>query len=154
MRFLRAASILCIAILLCGQQTDVEDLDAAFEKDRLVIQSSGRACYVFDVYLAITRRQQMRGLMFVRHMPDFTGMLFYYPDARVMSMWMKNTYIPLDILFIRADGTIANIAANTVPLSLESIPAIEPLNYALELNGGITGRLAIDRSSRVYFPGR
>ena len=82
----------------------------------------------------------------------FWGMLFVYPEARVLSMWMKNTYIPLDILFIRADGTIANIATNTVPLSLESIPAIEPLNYALELNGGMTARLGIDTTSRVYLP--
>ena len=152
MRFLRLASILGLAILLSGQQSDDRDLDSAYDKGRLVIESSGHACYVFDVYLAISRHQQTRGLMFVRYLPDFTGMLFVYADSRVLSMWMKNTYIPLDILFIRADGTIANIAENTVPLTLDSISAIEPLNYALELNGGITSRLGIDTASHVYFP--
>lgn len=152
MILLRIMSILCIGILLSGQSNEVDDIDAAFGKDKLVIQASEHACFVFDVYLAVSRQQQMRGLMFVRHMPDFTGMLFVYPQARVLSMWMKNTYIPLDILFIRADGSIANIEKDTEPLSLESIAAIEPLNFALELNAGITDRLKIDTQSRVYLP--
>lgn len=152
MKTLRIAAILLIGILLSGQRSDVDDLDSAYDKDVLVVEASQDACYVFDVYLAISRRQQTRGLMYVRHLPEFAGMLFVYPEKRVLSMWMKNTYIPLDILFIRADGSIANIERNTVPLSLESISATEPLNYALELNGGITERLGIDTSSRVYIP--
>jgi uncharacterized membrane protein (UPF0127 family) len=148
----RIIAILCIGLLLSGQASEDGDLDAAFDKDKLVIQASEHACYVFDVYLALGRQQQMRGLMYVRHLPDFTGMLFVYPQARVLSMWMKNTYIPLDILFIRADGSIANIETDTEPLSLESISAIEPLNFALELNAGVTERLKIDTQSRVYFP--
>ena len=152
MRLTRVIFILCLGVLLSGQASEDGDLDAAFDKDKLVIQASEHACYVFDVYLALSRQQQTRGLMFVRHMSDFTGMLFVYRRAGVLSMWMKNTYIPLDILFIRADGSIANIVANTVPLSLESVSAIEPLNYALELNAGVTERLRIDTESRVYFP--
>lgn len=148
----RVILILCVGMMLSGQASEDGDLDAAFDKDRLVIQASEHACYVFDVYLALGRQQQLRGLMYVRHLPDFTGMLFVYPQAHVLSMWMKNTYIPLDILFIRADGSIANIAKNTEPLSLESISAIEPLNFALELNAGITDRLKIDTQSRVFFP--
>jgi hypothetical protein len=78
-------------------------------------------------------------------------MLFVYERPRTLSMWMKNTYIPLDILFIRADGSIANIAQHTTPLSLDSISAIEPLNFVLELNAGVTGRLRIDSDSVVHF---
>ena len=152
MTLVRVMAVLCLGVLLSGQSTEDGDLDAAFDKDTLVIQASDHACYVFDVYLAFSRQQQTRGLMFVRYMPPFTGMLFVYPQARMLSMWMKNTYIPLDILFIRADGSIANIAQNTEPLSLESIAAIEPLNYALELNAGITNRLKIDTQSRIYLP--
>ncbi len=152
MRLTRVVAILCLGVLLSGQASEDGDLDAAFDKDRLVIQASEHACYVFDVYLAFSRAQQTRGLMFVRYLPEFTGMLFVYPQARVVSMWMKNTYIPLDMLFIRADGSIANIVTNTIPLSLESVAAIEPLNYALELNAGVTERLGIDTESRVYFP--
>lgn len=152
MKWRRVVSIIVIGLLLSAQQSDIKDLNAEYDRGILVIEASADACYAFDVYLAMTGEQRMRGLMYVRHLPAFWGMLFVYPEARVLSMWMKNTYIPLDILFIRADGTIANIATNTVPLSLESIPAIEPLNYALELNGGMTARLGIDTTSRVYLP--
>ncbi len=153
MKIIQVVSILCIGLMLSGQSFDDSDLDAAFDKDLLVISASEHACYVFDVYVAMSREQHSRGLMYVRYMPDFTGMLFVYRQSRVLSMWMKNTYIPLDILFIRADGSIANIETHTEPLSLKSISAIEPLNFALELNAGVTERLGIDTESRVHFPG-
>ncbi len=151
-KLLRIASILACGLLLSGQRNE-DDLDTAFDRDTLVIEASEHACYVFDIYVALTSRQHSRGLMRVRYLPEFTGMLFVYDQPRVLSMWMKNTYIPLDILFIRADGTIANIAHHTVPLSLDSIAAIEPLNFVLELNAGVTDKLRIDTDSKVYFPG-
>ena len=153
MKSIRVVSILCIGLILSGQSSEDESLDAAFEKDVLVITASEHACYKFDIYIATTGAQQTRGLMHVRYMPDSTGMLFVYRQPRVLSMWMKNTYMPLDILFIRADGSIANIETHTEPLSLESISAIEPLNFVLELNAGVTERLGIDTDSRVHFPG-
>ncbi len=153
MMMARVIAILSICCLLSGQSSEGNDLDSAFEKDILVIAASEHACYVFDIYVAMTRAQQSRGLMYVRYMPESTGMLFVYQQPRVLSMWMKNTYIPLDILFIRADGSIANIETNTEPLSLESIRASEPLNFVLELNAGVTERLGIDTQSRVYFSG-
>ena len=152
MTLVRVISILCLGLLLSGQSSQVDDLDSAFEKDVLVIAASQHACYVFDVYLALTRAQQTRGLMFVRYLPKFTGMLFVYRQTRVLSMWMKNTYIPLDMLFIRADGSIANIETHTAPLSLESVSAIEPLNYVLELNAGVTEQLGIDADGHVFLP--
>ena len=152
MKMVRILSILCLAILLSGQASDDGDLDAAFDKDVLVIAASEHACYVFDIYLALTPPQRSRGLMFVRHMPEFTGMLFVYQQPQVLSIWMKNTYISLDILFIRADGTIANIVKDAETLSLKSMRSIEPLNFVLELNAGVTERLKIDTKSQVYFP--
>jgi uncharacterized protein len=153
MKSIRVVSILCIGLILSGQSSEDESLDAVFEKDVLIITASEHACYKFDIYIATTRVQQTRGLMHVRYMPDSTGMLFVYRQPRVLSMWMKNTYMPLDMLFIRADGSIANIETHTEPLSLESISAIEPLNFVLELNAGVTERLGIDTDSRVHFPG-
>ena len=153
MKLARIMSILCLGLLLSGQSSEDGDLDAAFGRDTLVISASEHACYAFDVYLAITPAQQSRGLMHVRYLPDFMGMLFVHQRPRVLSMWMKNTYIPLDMLFIRADGTIANIVTETEPLSLKSNSAVESLNYVLELNAGITKRLHIDTDSRVFFPG-
>ena len=153
MMMVRVIAILSICCLLSGQSSEGNDLDSAFEKDILIIAASAHACYVFDIYVAMTRAQQSRGLMYVRYMPESTGMLFVYRQPRVLSLWMKNTYIPLDMLFIRTDGSIANIENNTEPLSLESIRAREPLNFVLELNAGVTERLGIDTQSRVYFSG-
>ena len=151
MMMVRVIAILCICCLLSGQSSEGKDLDSTFEKDILIIAASEHACYVFDIYVAMTREQQSQGLMYVRYMPESTGMLFVYRQPRALSMWMKNTYIPLDMLFIRADGSIANIEINTEPLSLESIHASEPLNFVLELNAGVTERLGVDTQSRVYF---
>ena len=152
MIIVRVVAILGIGLLLSGQASQSDDLEAAFEKTTLVISATEHACYVFDIYLALNNAQQRRGLMHVRHLPAFTGMLFVYRDASIHSMWMKNTFIPLDILFIRADGTVSSIAKNTVPQSLESISSIEAVNYVLELNAGVTERLLIDTDSVVYFP--
>jgi uncharacterized membrane protein (UPF0127 family) len=148
----RIVAILSISLLLSGQSSQDDDLDAAFDKAILVISAGEHACYAFDIYLALDRKQQMRGLMHVRHMPEFTGMLFVYRDANIHSMWMKNTFIPLDMLFIRADGTVSSVETDTVPQSLKSVSSIEPVNFVLELNAGVTERLHINTDSIVYFP--
>ncbi len=142
------------ALPAIGQDnTDSDDLSSAFDSGTIIIEAEKDACYRFDVYLATSGKQQMRGLMHVRHMPEFTGMLFTYTESNMHSMWMKNTYMSLDILFIRADGTISNIETNTEPLSLKSISSTEPVSYVLELNAGVTSRLHIDANSLVHLQG-
>jgi uncharacterized protein len=148
-----AARLMCalLPLLASGAWAD-EALDRAFNLDSIVIEAGGSACYDFDVYLALTPEQQRRGLMHVRRLPGFTGMLFVYDGDDVRSMWMKNTYIPLDILFIRSDGSVESIARMTEPLSLRSITSGEPVRYVLELNGGVADELGIDSGSTVYLP--
>jgi uncharacterized membrane protein (UPF0127 family) len=148
----RIAAILAIGLLLSGQSSPQLDLETEFDKGVLIISANENACYVFDVYLATTRGQQMQGLMFVRDLPEMTGMLFAYSEARTLSMWMKNTYISLDILFIKADGTVSSIARNTEPHSLATSSAKEQLNFVLELNAGLTDKLGIEPGSIVHFP--
>jgi uncharacterized membrane protein (UPF0127 family) len=126
------------------------DLGSVFDNTTIIIEAKKDACYRFDVYVASSREQQVRGLMHVRRLPEFSGMLFVYDQPAMLSMWMKNTYLPLDILFIRSDGTIANIVADTEPLSLNSIAATEPVTYVLELNAGVTEKLQIDTESRIH----
>ena len=139
------------ALQATGQDiSDADDLAIAFETTTIIIEAEKDACYRFDVYLATSREQQLRGLMHVRQLPEFSGMLFGYSEPYPQSMWMKNTYISLDILFIRADGTISNIEANTEPLSLESISSTEPVSYVLELNAGVTSKLRIGTGSLVH----
>ncbi len=152
MRVRTRLSSVALLLFAAHAANAVSDLDSAFERDAIVIESSGSACYLFDVYLALTIEQQRRGLMHVRSLPAFTGMLFVYDDAAPRSMWMKNTFIPLDIFFIRADGTVSSVAARTEPLSLQSIASREAVNFVLELNGGIGEALRIDTASRVLLP--
>ena len=139
-------------LLLLSSFAAARDLEEAFARDAIVIVASAGECYHFDVYLALTGEQQRRGLMFVRDLPVFTGMLFAYAEPGPRSMWMKNTFIPLDILFIRADGAVSSIARQTEPQSLRSIASTEPVTYVLELNAGVTETLGIDEQSRVLLP--
>lgn len=126
------------------------DLDSAFSSSAIVIEADEHNCYHFDVYVARSYTQQRRGLMHVRQLASGTGMLFVYDRPGFRSMWMKNTYIPLDMLFIRGDGTVESIAANTEPLSLQPISSGEPVVYVLELNAGVTEELGIGTMSRIH----
>lgn len=138
---------ICLVSLAANAEAPV---DQAFDKDILVIAARD-ACHRFDIYLALTREQQVRGLMRVRSLPASTGMLFVYAAEDYHSMWMKNTFIPLDILFAKSDGSVISIAENTVPQSLESIGSTEPVMFVLELNAGITEHLAIEPGSQLIW---
>jgi len=143
------------ATLFCFIAAKADDnLASSFNSSTIIIAATEDACYRFDVYLATSKEQQLRGLMHVRHLPEFAGMLFVYPSPDMRSMWMKNTYLSLDILFIREDGTISNIAANTEPLSLQPIGSTEPVSYVLELNAGVSAKLHIDTDSLIYLQAR
>jgi uncharacterized membrane protein (UPF0127 family) len=102
----------------------------------------------FTVEIAATPEQQERGLMFVRTLPGDRGMIFPYEPPQDVSFWMKNTLIPLDMVFIRADGTIARIA-HAVPMSLDPVPAGEPVAAVLEIRGGRAAELGIKEGDMV-----
>lgn len=119
----------------------------------LRIRSGGRE-HRFQVELARTPEEQARGLMFRESLGADEGMLFPMEPPRPASFWMKNTLIPLDIIFIRPDGTIARIAHRTVPHSLESVQSGEPVSAVLELRGGRAAELGIEEGDRVsWTPG-
>jgi len=105
---------------------------------------------MFTVEIADTELSRERGLMFRQRLPEGRGMLFDFGEPRPVSMWMKNTYIPLDMLFIRADGTIAYIAENTVPKSLDAIGVSEPVLAVLELPAGTVRNKDIRAGDTVY----
>jgi len=138
-----------VGALACAAVAD-DELDRRFGKDVLIIEASAHGCHRFDIYVAADNAQKSRGLMFVRDLPATTGMLFIY-DLQPVSMWMKNTFIPLDMLFIRRDGTVSSVAHDTEPQSLRSISSTEPVSFVLELNAGTAKRLVIDENSRIYW---
>lgn len=106
----------------------------------------------FGVEIADTPRERSRGLMYRRSMGDDEGMLFDFGDEEPASFWMHNTYIPLDMLFIKADGTIESIAKRTTPLSDRSIDSKGPVRYVLEINGGLSDKLHIAPGDSVSGP--
>lgn len=120
-----------------------------FERDRLAVETNRGARHDFDVELAITPQQQQQGLMFRRDMAPDAGMLFVYRPVRRVSMWMRNTVIPLDMLFIAEDGRVVKIVERTVPLSLKTISSDRPVKAVLELNGGTVNRLGLAPGDRV-----
>jgi len=105
----------------------------------------------FTVEVAATPGQQERGLMFVRSLAPDRGMIFPYDPPQQVSFWMKNTLIPLDMIFIRADGTIARIAT-AKPLDETPVPGGEPIAAVLEIAGGRAAELGIRMGDRVEWP--
>ena len=113
--------------------------------------SSAKTTRAFNVEVAETSAQQAKGLMFRTELADNAGMIFPFPEPRIASFWMKNTVIPLDIIFVRADGTIESIAANTVPYSTTPVVAGAPVVAVLELRGGLAAELGIVAGDKVHW---
>ena len=111
--------------------------------------ASGR--HEFQVELAATPEQQRRGLMFRTEMASDRGMLFDFRTEREAYFWMKNTYISLDIIFIRADGRVHRIAAATTPLSEKIVPSRGPVRAVLELNAGTAEKIGLKPGDRVAY---
>lgn len=132
-----------------GAADDADEI--AFAASELWIESGGER-HRFRVELAETPAQQTRGLMFRTHVAPDSGMLFVYGAARHAAMWMKNTLVPLDMLFITEGGAVARIARWTTPLSLETIPSRAPVVAVLELAGGTADRLGLAAGDRVLHP--
>lgn len=148
----RAAALLLLVMLAAlapARMAVAEGGLASFERDRLVIETAKGDRHDFSVELAITPQQQQQGLMFRRDMAPDAGMLFVYRPERVVSMWMKNTMIPLDMLFIAEDGRVVKVVERAVPLSLKTISSDRPVRAVLELNGGTVARLGFRTGDRV-----
>lgn len=122
-----------------------------FEQDNLAIESAG-GTYEFAVEVAETAEQRAQGLMFRQRLAPDAGMLFLYPAEGRLSMWMMNTFLPLDMLFVAADGRIVDIAQRTVPLSTVSIVSEAKALAVLELNAGTAARLGLAPGDRVRHP--
>lgn len=118
------------------------------DEQRLVVQSQSGP-HAFTVELADTPEDRARGLMFREQLAPDAGMLFDFHAERPVSFWMQNTLIPLDMLFIRADGKIANIHVNARPLDVTSIPSDGPVQFVLEIPGGRSVELGIAAGDRV-----
>ncbi|KAF0186201.1 MAG: hypothetical protein FD163_869 [Hyphomonadaceae bacterium] len=120
-------------------------------KSRLTI-ATPNGVRTFTVELANTANSREIGMMWRAHVGRGEGMLFQFPTAQRMSFWMKNTMIPLDIIYIRANGTISQINRNAVPFSLTPIPGREPCIAVLEIGGGEAARQGLAVGQVIRHP--
>jgi uncharacterized membrane protein (UPF0127 family) len=125
---------------------------SAFPQSLLAIRTTAGKVLNFKIWTADNPRREEQGLMFVRDLDEHAGMLFAFPGNPQPMMWMKNTYIPLDLLFINAQGRIEYIAAKATPLSLAVIHSPKPSLAVLELNGGACERFGINPGDLVVHP--
>jgi uncharacterized protein len=116
---------------------------SAFPQSLLAIKSSAGKVINFKIWTADTRQREEQGLMFIHELDEHAGMLFMFPENKRVTMWMKNTYISLDLLFLNAQGKIDYIAASATPLSPAIIGPPTPEYAVLELKGGACERLGI-----------
>jgi uncharacterized protein len=137
--------------IAAAQSGPIEDL-AAFPMHKLEIRDGKKVKHVFEVWLADNPARQSQGLMFVRDLPDLRGMLFVHDQPKEISMWMKNTYIPLDMVFISDRGRIQQIVEQATPHSLAIIRSDKPALAVLEIAGGEARRLGLHAGQRVTHP--
>lgn len=137
-----AALFLFVAYAAAAQQV-------IFPKDELSIRTAAGKTHAFVIELALTDQQRSQGLMYRKEMPDDHGMLFDFGETRRVSMWMENTILPLDMLFVDSTGTIRNIKENAVPYSRDVIDSMTDVKYVIELNAGVVGKLGIKTGDKV-----
>lgn len=122
---------------------------AGFPRAVAVLETAGPQCLMLEVFLALDPEQRAQGLMHIEELEAHEGMYFRYPEPAGIVMWMKNTLIPLDMLFIRGDGTIAGVAERTEPLSTRRISSPGPVPAVLEVNAGIAQRWGLRPGTRL-----
>jgi uncharacterized protein len=148
MRTFKQAALLVLSLLTFAFPASVHAAQLPTDSERLVIETQNGPV-AFTVELALTADDRASGLMNRQSMPADHGMLFKFDQTRQVLMWMKNTPLPLDMVFIDADGVVARIAADTTPFSESIIPSVAPVRYVLELNGGTAAKRGVSVGNKV-----
>jgi uncharacterized protein len=145
---------LCVIALVLALHTMTLAAGVSIELpvEQVEVATAGGDRHAFRAHLAATPEARRRGLMYVTRLEPDEAMLFDFESPRLVGMWMKNTPLSLDMLFIEADGRIARIAARTQPFSTEAISSGVEVRAVLEINGGRAGELGIAAGDRVLHP--
>lgn len=154
--------ILLLALLLAFPLTACWEKESGAGSEKIIydpqnpklleIVSNNGQSHIFEIELAVTPQQQQQGLMHRTSMADNAGMLFYFGREVERGFWMKNTLIPLDLIFIKQDGTIHHIHENAVPHDLTSIKSNGSVAAVLEINGGFSNKLGLAAGNKVKHP--
>lgn len=126
-------------------------LAACSDEGKLVLHSS-TGDYTFNVEVVDTPESRAKGLMFVQELADDAGMLFDFKEERQVSFWMRNTFIPLDMIFIGADGVVKTIHVNARPHDVTSIPSEVPVQFVLEIPGGRSVEIGLEPGDTMDHP--
>ncbi|HOO50926.1 MAG TPA: DUF192 domain-containing protein [Alphaproteobacteria bacterium] len=141
-KFLSVILFLVLGIFLSDAHAEeIRIINPSLKKDRGITLS---------VEIALNNNDRAKGLMFRTELDDFSGMLFVFPEDRQVAFWMKNTLIPLDMLFIDATGMIVHIHKMAKPKDLTKIPSPQPIRAVLEINGGMSEKLGILEGNRLF----
>jgi uncharacterized protein len=145
-----------VALFLCAADVSMpmpamaqQQASQTFATGNLTIRTAAGKSYPFTIEIAITDPQREQGLMFRKEMADNHGMIFDFGEPRRVQMWMENTILPLDMLFIQGDGTISHIRENAVPYSRDIIDSHGDVKYVLEINGGRAKALGLKVGDKV-----
>ena len=141
---LKSTLAICFALVTSSVTAQAGSCSAEFVDLRW---QGGKARFAIE--LADTYETRARGLMFRTEMARFSGMLFVYPEPSAVAFWMKNTLIPLDMIFINPQGLVTRVHENAIPHNLEPIPGGENILAVLEVNGGLTRKLGITKGSQI-----
>ena len=142
----QALVLIALAVSAGGQGARA---DAALEPVEI---ETAAGPIVFNSEIMRTEAERERGLMLRPYLPELRGMLFDFGEVRSVQMWMKDTLIPLDMIFIRADGTIARVTTNAEPYSTRVLPSGEPVRAVLEINAGLAAKYGIKSGAHVTHP--
>ncbi|MFD0860652.1 DUF192 domain-containing protein [Sungkyunkwania multivorans] len=151
-------AILSLAILMtaCGKdkkKAPVKKVEMVFKKEGslTLLKATGDTIKQLEIEIADNEYERQTGLMYRKNMREDRGMLFVFKDEQPRSFYMKNTKIPLDIIYIAADHTVVNIAKNTNPQDESSVPSNGPAQYVLEVNAGMSERWGIEAGDKILF---
>lgn len=152
---LRQVIVTIVALVVCaGAMTFLPTLLPAAEAPKVepLSVATDRGTTTFQVEIAATDEARETGLMYRSSLGPDRGMLFDFVQTQQVYFWMKNTYVPLDMIFIRADGTVASVAENTVPLSETIVPSNVPVRFVLEVVAGTAAKIGVKTGDRVSHP--
>ncbi len=148
---------LSLSLTSCGDDDkkqeviETDPINFTKEGELYMIKASGDTLKKLDIELAESDYEHQTGLMYRESMEDDQGMLFIYDDERVRSFYMKNTYIPLDIIYYAADSTLVSIQKNTTPRDETSLPSEGPAKFVLEINGGLSDAWGVEQGDKISF---
>ncbi len=138
-----------LAIVLLLASCDRSASKRSPQAPRVTLSSNTGKTATFSVEVVVSRQDRNLGLMYRKSLDAASGMLFIFPNEDVQSFWMKNTYIPLDMIFIDENLSVVGVVHNAVPETTTSRKVASPSKYVLEINGGIAQKLGVDASWKI-----